>query len=84
MNAVAPEIPDSREIVFAKDRPEYIPLPAAIVEREEGQSVVTRWQFTDEERALIASGADPYLEMLTFGGPLQPIRLHIGDAPDAN
>lgn len=84
MNAVAPEIPDSREVVIAKDQPEYLPLPAAIVEREEGVSVVTRWRFTEDERSAIAAGADLYLELLTFGQPLQPLHMHVGEEPDAN
>lgn len=84
MNAIAPNLPDSEAVTFAKDQPEYQPLPAAIVMREEGKAVVTRWQFTDEERAAIASGADLYLELLTFGGPLQPVRMYVSEAPDAN
>jgi hypothetical protein len=84
MIAVAPEIPDTKEVILAKDQPEYLPLPAAIIEREEGVALITRWQFTEDERAAIASGADLYLELLTFGQPLQPIRICVGDAPDAN
>ncbi len=84
MNAVAPEIPDSQEVVFAKDQPEYNPLPAALVLRDEGLTVVTRWQLTDDERAAIAGGADLYLELLTNGNPLQPIRLMVGEAPETN
>jgi len=84
MSPVSPEFPDSQEVIFAKDQPEYAPLPAAIVKRDEGQAVVTRWRFTDEERAAIANGADLYLELLTFGQPLQPIRMLVGEEPDAN
>lgn len=84
MQAIPPNVPDSQEVVFAKDQDEYIPLPAAIVTRDEGQSVVTRWQFTEAERAAVAAGADLYLELLTFGAPLQPLRIHIGEEPDAN
>lgn len=83
MNAVAPQLVEPHTpVTFAKAQPEYLPLPAAIVDRDGAQTVVTRWQFTDEERAAIANGADLYLEMLTFGSPLQPLRFVVGDAPE--
>jgi hypothetical protein len=49
-------------------------------------SVISRWTFTEEQRKLIAAGADIYLELNTFinnetgrPNPLQPIRMAISD-----
>lgn len=79
MNAIAVQIPghESDEFVIAKDQPQYIPLPAVAIQTPEGIAVVTRWRPTDEERAQLAAGADIWLSSLTFGGPLQPVRLTI-------
>lgn len=84
MIAVPPNIPDSQQVVFAKDQEQYVPLPAAIIQRTEGQAVLTRWRLSEEERAAIASGADLFLELLTFGQPLQPIRIYVDEPPEAN
>jgi hypothetical protein len=40
-------------VTFARDQPEYDPLPALLY--PDG-TVLTEWAFTDEERALIARG----------------------------
>lgn len=62
------------EVVYAKDQPEYIPLPAIRFPAQEGL-VVTRWTFTSEERDAIYDGADLYLATWTFNQPLQPLLL---------
>lgn len=58
------------EIVYAKNQPEYIPLPAL---RFDDGLVVTRWKPSIWDRMLIAFGGDIYLGLLTFNHPLQPI-----------
>jgi hypothetical protein len=64
----------SKEIVYAKEQPEYIPLPTLV----SGNGVVmSRWQFTDEERQAIAAGADLLLSIWTFHDPLQPVLLEV-------
>jgi hypothetical protein len=60
------------EITFAKDQPEYIPLPA--LKFQDGL-VVTRWGLSWKERLTILLGGSVYLGMLTFNNPLQPIRI---------
>ena len=69
---------EAEEIVYAKDQPEYIPLRTL---RGDGQMVpvISRWSPTKEQRELIANGADIFLELSTFGNPLQPIRMAISD-----
>lgn len=58
-----------REIVFAKDQPEYRPLPAI---RTADGIVTTRWRLTWRERLLLAWRGSFYLQQMTFGDPLQP------------
>lgn len=60
------------EIVFAKDQPQYIPLPAL---RFPDGLVVTRWSLTWSERIRIMLGGSIFLGVLTFHNPLHPIRI---------
>jgi hypothetical protein len=69
---------EDKEVVFAKDQPEYIPL-RALVSTGDDKSVLTRWALTQEQRKSISDGSDIYLELLTFGEPLQPIRIIVSD-----
>lgn len=58
--------------VFAKDQPEYQPLPVmALGDRE--CSVISCWQLTEEERDEVARTGKLYIKVMTFGHPLQPI-----------
>ena len=76
MRPVEPIIPghDLPVVVFAKDQPEYLPLPAY---RSEDGVVFTRWHMTWRERLRAFWRGDVYLEMHTFNRPLQPVMLHI-------
>lgn len=60
------------EITFAKDQPEYIPLPA--LKFQDGL-VVTRWGLSFWERIQILLGGSVYLGLLTYNHPLQPIKM---------
>ncbi len=63
------------EITFAKTQQDvYIPLRAIT----DHTRVITRWEPTPEQRAAIAAGDDIFLECLTFGSKLQPVRLTVG------
>ncbi len=82
MQPVSPVIPglEQHEKVFAKDQPQYLPLPA--LRTSEGR-VVARWSPTPEEREMIAQGADLFLGLLTFNMPLQPHFVYVAHAnPD--
>ncbi len=61
------------EIVFAKDQPEYLPLPVLPV--ESGMQIVTRWRLDWRERLRVLFSGDLYLWVMTFGKPLQPVML---------
>jgi len=69
--------PEPREgfeaLVIAKDQPEYRPLPA----NTDGQMVETKWGLTWKQRLTILWHGTLYLNVLTFGRPLQPLRLTI-------
>jgi hypothetical protein len=69
------------EVVYAKEQPEYIPLRTLRSRTDEGK-VMSRWDLTAEQRQAIYRGADVYLTLLTFQGPLQPITLAV--ATDIN
>lgn len=74
MTAITPVVPgfDLPVTTFAKDQPEYIPLPCW---KGEDGMVVTRWRLTWKERLLVAIGGSLWLTMLTFNHPLQPVKL---------
>lgn len=61
-------------ITYAKDQPEYLPLPT--YKNEEG-IVTSCYELTWSERFAILFGAKVWLQLLTFNKPLQPQRLYI-------
>lgn len=65
----------TRKVVYAKDQPEYLPLPALVT--PDGR-VTSRWKLEPHELVFIANGADVYLTLHTFNHPLQPIQLQVG------
>lgn len=65
------------ETVYAKNQPEYLPLRT--LPGQEGNSAISRFHFTDAQRKAVAEGADVYLEIVHFRGPLAPSRLMVMD-----
>ena len=61
-------------VVYAKDQPEYLPLPAV---RNDTGTVITCWQMTWRERLAALLHGKIFLTMQTFNGPLQPVKLGI-------
>lgn len=59
------------EIVIAKDQPQYRPLPAVVV----NGMVTTRWRLSWRDRLIVFLGGNIWLQILTFGNPLQPVKL---------
>lgn len=68
------------EVVYAKNQPQYIPLRTLVSAKGEHR-VFSRWTLTPEQRRSVKDGADIMLELMTFGGPLQPIRMAVVDEP---
>jgi hypothetical protein len=60
--------------IFAKDQPEYFPLPAVI---SPDGVVMTEWEPTAEELECLFTGGHLRIWLHTFGKPLQPISVAI-------
>ena len=79
MKPITPEIRyNYKAVIFAKDQPEYNPLVANF----DGRTVETKWQLSWKERIKILLTGNIYLSLLTFGQPLQPIRMSVLRDPD--
>lgn len=63
--------------LYAKDQPEYIPLPAR---SDESGRLVVGWKLSWTERIALLLRGRLYLQVLTFNRPLQPLKL-TADAP---
>lgn len=57
-----------QNVVFAKDQPEYQPLPA---HRSQDGIVTSCWELTEEEAAALAKSRRIWLQQYTCGGTLQ-------------
>jgi hypothetical protein len=57
-------------ITFAKDQPEYMPLPAWT----DGSQVVSCWSLSWAERFRILFSGVLWIRTMAFGKPLQPLR----------
>lgn len=64
--------PGASSVIFAKDQPQYIPLPANV----SGNTgyVETKWKLNWKERWQALVQGTIYLTVRTFNQPLQPIR----------
>jgi len=77
MKPVYPFQADPEDVVnVAENQPEYMTLPAVTLRDPEG-TLVTRWALEKHELEGIAEGQNVILEILTFGHPLQPVRLYV-------
>ncbi len=74
MTPITPVLPgfDLEITTFAKDQPEYVPLPS---HRQPDGTVTTRWRLTWSERLRVFLTGDLWLQLLTFNKPLQPVKL---------
>jgi hypothetical protein len=81
MNPVEPDkaafvLPDgTKHTVYAKDQPEYLPLP--VLKTPDGR-VISQWELTEAEKIHLANGGKITLVSHTFNQPLQPIILTVG------
>lgn len=62
--------------IYAKDQPEYLPLPVHRVGNPEGE-IISCWELTWKERIILLFGGRVYISMWTFNKPLQPIRPYV-------
>jgi hypothetical protein len=77
---ISPVVPgyEKSEIIFAKDQPEYLPLPALRLTGPQ-TPILSRWKLDDEERARIARGADILLTQMIFDGLYNPIQMEVSE-----
>lgn len=64
------EFPESN-VVFAKDQPEYQPLPAFKNQSELGE-VISCWQLSFPERLRLLFSGKLWVSLMTFNKPLTP------------
>lgn len=64
-------------VVFAKDQPEYVPLPAMKVPNDPQGLIITKWQLSPDELKRIQETGTIHLSVLTFNKPLQPVLLTV-------
>ena len=62
------EFPE-QNVVFAKDQPEYSPLPAYV---GANGKVTCCWELSDEELKTLCETKKIWHQILTFENPLQP------------
>jgi hypothetical protein len=67
------EFPE-QNVVYAKDQPEYLPLPA---HKTADGEVTSCWGMTWRERLRVLFTGRIYFSSLTFNGPLQPQRVSV-------
>lgn len=70
---------DRFETVYAKGQPQYRPFRT--LPGRGGISAIGRYSLSDAQRKAISEGADLYLELLHFRGPLAPHLLMIMSDP---
>ncbi len=57
--------------VFAKDQPEYMPLPALKLDTPEGE-VISCWSLSFRERLILLITGRVWLSLMSFNKPLTP------------
>lgn len=66
-----------RNIVFAKDQPQYRPLPAYAVPRDNEGTIICCWELSWRELFTLVFTRRIWHSVLTFGHPLQPQLLQV-------
>lgn len=79
-----PKPDDAAELTMGSDQPQYIPLPTLVftLRTKKGNPYflsMSRWRFTDEERAAIAAGADVVHQVFHNVGAYPPMNLQVVD-----
>lgn len=62
--------------VYAKDQPEYLPLPALKLNTPEGH-VITCWSMSFGERVKVLFTGKVWMNLLSFNRPLTPSLLSV-------
>ena len=65
-----------QNVVFAKDQPEYQPLPALKLNTPEGE-VISCWKLSFKERIQVLLFGRVWLSLMSFNKPLTPSFLSV-------
>lgn len=60
-----------QNVVFAKDQPEYKPLPALRIDSQQGE-VISCWKMSFKERIKVLFTGKVWLSLMSFNKPLTP------------
>jgi hypothetical protein len=63
-----------RLTIYAEHQPEYTPIP---VSKDANGLLMSEWEPTPEERALLATGGRVRLWIHTYNQPLQPLQMEV-------
>lgn len=72
---------EDHERIYALDQGQYLPIRTLI--GEHGNSAIYRLELTEDQRRMVADGADVLVEILHGGGPLAPSRVMLLNQRDA-
>ena len=64
---------EDHEKIYALEQGQYLPIRT--LQGERGNSAIYRCELTQQQRQMVADGADVLIEILHFGGPLAPSRV---------
>lgn len=67
-----------QEIIFGATQPQYVPLPAL---RSADGVVTSRWRLTWRERVLVLFSGNLWIQQMTCGTKLQPVKLRADEPP---
>ena len=70
-NAAGDVVGEVTYVVYARNQPQYQPLPA--IKSDRGR-LTTRWHLNWRERLRVLFRGDLYIQVLTYGQLLQPIK----------
>lgn len=62
-------------VEYAKDQPQYRPLPGYRAPNKNPGEFVTCWKFSFWDRIQVLFGKKLWIEYWTFGSPLQPTKV---------
>jgi hypothetical protein len=62
---------EHQNIVFAKDQPEYQPLPALRIDSPQGE-VISCWKMSFKERIKVLFFGRVWISLMSFNKPLTP------------
>jgi hypothetical protein len=71
----------AKQVTLAVNQEEYEPLTVALYINTDLNSPVlySRWKLSEEERQALIDGQDIFVGQVTYGQPLQPVSIQVGN-----